>query len=97
MDTKERELEILRKFADIAALAGIKGEIDEEMPLYAAGFELDDGRSQMVYVRPLPEAIGGKMDGVCIVSPCRRKGIFTCRGFAAKACAHVCPAERTNS
>lgn len=67
----KRELEVLRKFTDIAALAGIKGEIDEELQIFRAGFELAEGRSQMVYVRPLPEAIAGK-DAVCIVSPCRR-------------------------
>jgi hypothetical protein len=74
----EQELEVLRKFADIAALAGIKGEIDEELSVFRAGFELSEGRSQMVYVRPLPEAIAGK-DAICVVSPCRRvkKGFFS--------------------
>ncbi len=77
MDTSEQELEVLRKFSDIAALAGIKGDINEEAPSFSAGFELPEGRSQMVYVRPLPEAVGGK-DAVCIFSPCRRvkKGIL---------------------
>jgi hypothetical protein len=67
----EQELEILKQFTDIAALAGIKGKIDEEIGRFVAGFELDEGRSQLVYVRALPEIAHGK-DAVCIYSPCRR-------------------------
>lgn len=77
MNKKQKEIAILEKFSDVAALAGIRGEIDENGDNFIAGFELDQGRSQMVYVKPLPEAIKGK-DAVCIYSPCRKvdKGFF---------------------
>ena len=70
-DEKQEKMEVLRKFADVAALAGIRGEIDEEELMFVAGFELKAGRSQMVYVRPLPGSLQDK-DAVCIHSPCRR-------------------------
>ena len=75
--SKNRELEILETFADVAALAGIRGKIDDEGERFMACFELDQGRSQMVYAKPLVEAIKGQ-DAVCIYSPCRRvrKGLF---------------------
>ena len=50
------QIEILSRFADIASIAGVRGKIDEELALVAAGFELEEGRSQMVFARALPEA-----------------------------------------
>jgi hypothetical protein len=72
-----RENEILKRFADIVALAGIRGDIDDDGDMYITGFNLDEGRSQMVYVRALPDAVKDQ-DAVCIYSPCRRvkKGLL---------------------
>ena len=63
--------EILTRFADVAAIAGVRGKIDDDGDLFVAGFELESGRSQMVFARALPEAVKGR-DAVCIYSPCRR-------------------------
>ena len=69
---------VLQKVAEIAAKAGIQGEIDEEAEHFFAGFELPDDRSQMVYVRP---TAGGGEDSfvVTIFSPCHvfKKGLFS--------------------
>lgn len=71
------KMETLRRVADIAAKAGIKGEIDDDNEHFVAGFELQDGRSQMVYVRP---TAGGGEDSVVVTifSPCKvfKKGLF---------------------
>jgi hypothetical protein len=77
MNNKQKEIAILETFADIAARAGVHGKIDDAGELFVAAFELDQGRSQMVYVKPLAEAIKGQ-DAVCIYSPCRKidKGLF---------------------
>ncbi|MGB0680300.1 MAG: hypothetical protein ACPGUV_11620 [Polyangiales bacterium] len=79
-DKEARQLEILKRFAEVAALAGIRGEVQEELQRFSAGFELKDGRSQMVYVRAMPEAIKGQ-DAVVMFSPCLqiKKGFM--RGF----------------
>jgi len=71
MASDEQELEILAKLADIAALAGIKGSIDKDVKIFTAGFNLAEGRSQLVFARALPEAVDGK-DAVYIYSACRR-------------------------
>lgn len=68
--SRKRKHEILDKVADLATLAGIRGEIDDERDMFVTGFQLPDQRSQMVYVKAMPEAIAGK-DAVCIYSPCR--------------------------
>jgi len=78
--SNEKEIEILKRFADTAALAGIRGKVEEEKPWFIAGFSLPDERSQMVYVRAFPEAVKGR-DVVTIFSPCRtiKKGFL--KGF----------------
>lgn len=65
---------VIAKFAEVATLAGIKGEIDEDGD-FAAGFNLKDGRSQMVFARPI-RTPGGP--GVCIFSHAAvyKKGMF---------------------
>ena len=45
------QLDVLEKVAEIATLAGIKGGVNEEKLRYEAGFDLEDGRSQVVHVR----------------------------------------------
>ena len=79
------QIEILSRFADIASIAGVRGKIDEELALFAAGFELEEGRSQMVFARALPEAVKGQ-DAVCIYSPCRRVKKGFMRGFSKDDC-----------
>ena len=78
-------LEVLQRVAEIAAKAGIQGEIDEENEHFVAGFELPEGRSQMVYVRP---TAGGGEDSfvVTIFSPCHvfKKGLF--KGISKEQC-----------
>lgn len=70
LDTKA----IVERFAEVATLAGIKGEIDEDGD-FAAGFNLKDDRSQMVFARPI-NTPGGP--GVCMFSHAAvyKKGMF---------------------
>jgi len=49
----EERLEVLKKIQNVAALAGLKGNIDSEGQHFAMGFTTSDsGRSQQVFVRP---------------------------------------------
>ena len=63
------KLNILQQLADIASLAGINGEVDEEEMHYCSFFETTDSRSQMVYVRPTAKTISEE-DVVTFFSPC---------------------------
>jgi hypothetical protein len=63
------QLEILEKVSDIAALAGIRGKIDEDRMVFGAGFNLPDNRSQIVYVRPTDATIKESVV-VTFFSPC---------------------------
>ena len=56
MTARER-LEILQQISDIATLAGIRGEVNEECLRFEAAFELDDSRSQVVYVNPTEQSV----------------------------------------
>lgn len=62
-------LESLEKIADIATLAGMKGEVDEDKLHFVAGFNLGEGRSQMVYVRATGRA-PNDAPFVTFFSPC---------------------------
>ncbi len=64
-----QQLEVLEKISEVATLAGMRGEINEEALRFEAGFELPDNRNQIVYVRPLDESIGDSAV-VTFFSPC---------------------------
>jgi len=61
--------EVLSKVADIATLAGIRGQVDQEREQFVAGFNLPDGRSQMVYVRVTNKTVGDS-PVITFFSPC---------------------------
>ena len=69
-------LQVLERIDEIATLAGLRGHINEDQLRYEMGFGLDDGRSQVVYVRPVAGAT--KKPVVTIFSPCliKKKGRF---------------------
>ena len=66
---------ILQKLSEIAVLAGVKGKIEDNGERFVAGYGFDDGRSQMVYARPIKTPSGA---GVCVYSPAAKykKGMF---------------------
>lgn len=68
-------LGVLERVEEIATLAGLSGRIDEEHLRFAMGFNLDNGRSQVVYVRPVQSA---KAPIISIFSPClvKKQGMF---------------------
>jgi hypothetical protein len=59
---------VLKKIADIAKLAGIRGDVDDK-GRFAAGFTFSDKRTQLVYVLPTMQLPAGTV--VNIYSPCR--------------------------
>ena len=74
----EEKLAQLKQISEIAALAGLKGEISEDGFAYMLGFELDGGRSQVVRVRPTMQTPDGQPI-VTIDSPCLvvKKGLLS--------------------
>ncbi len=58
--------ETIEKLGAIAARAGVVGKIDNDGERFVAGFGFEDGRSQMVYARPLLTPEGA---AVCVYSP----------------------------
>ena len=72
-----KKLETLQKVGDVAALAGIRGKVDSEREQFVSGFELPEGRSQMVYVRPSAQDVEDSVV-ITIFSPCHvfKKGLF---------------------
>ncbi|MDF1566252.1 MAG: hypothetical protein P1V51_24685 [Deltaproteobacteria bacterium] len=80
MNVEER-LDVLKQIGNVAALAGLKGGVDDQGRHFMMGFALDDGRRQAVYVRPAGENIGGQLV-VTVFSPCLsvKKGLFA--GFS---------------
>ncbi len=69
MNDSSGQMEVLRKVAEVAKLAGIRGQIDEQVMMFRSTFGLDDGRSQLVLVRKTMDAPGGGAV-VTIFSPC---------------------------
>jgi hypothetical protein len=69
-------LNVLERVDEIATLAGMGGQINEDRLRFEMGFGLDNGRSQVVYVRPLP--VSTKSPIITIFSPClvKKKGMF---------------------
>lgn len=71
-----RELfSVLERVDEIATLAGMKGRVNEDLLRFEMGFNLDEGRRQAVYVRPVRNT---KIPMITIFSPClvRKKGMF---------------------
>ncbi len=59
-EAKEEYARLLKQIGDIAAVAGIKGEVDPEMGAYVTGFRTAENRGHRVFVRPTGSAPGGK-------------------------------------
>jgi hypothetical protein len=59
-EAKEEYSRILKQIGDVAAVAGIKGEVDAEMGAYCTGFRTAENRGHRVFVRPTATAPGGK-------------------------------------
>ena len=80
--SKEEYKDPLQHVADIAALAGIKGRIDEKRNWFTAGFNMDEeGRTQQVVVRLAGRSPGGQQI-VSFFSPCRRLKTGFMRGLS---------------
>lgn len=47
----QETLDALKEIEQIATLAGLKGAINDDQARFEMGFNLDQGRAQMVYVR----------------------------------------------
>ena len=74
----EERLEILKKVANAAALAGLKGQVDGDGKHFAMGFNTNEGRSQTVYIRHTGKTPEGQ-DIVTLFSPALtvKKGMFS--------------------
>lgn len=75
--TPEEKLVILKQVESVAALAGLRGAIDNTGDHFAMGFDLAAGRTQRIFVRPTGTAPDGKTV-ITIFSPARSltKGMF---------------------
>ena len=69
MNDTSGQIEVLRRIAEVAKLAGIRGQIDEQAMMFRSTFGLDNGRSQLVVVRKTMNARNGG-PVVTIFSPC---------------------------
>jgi len=74
----EERLALLKQLESVAALAGLKGVISDDGQFFLMGFEVGDGRSQRVFVRPTGSTPDGKTV-VTISSPAhlQSKGWFS--------------------
>jgi hypothetical protein len=59
-EAKEEYARLLKQIGDVAAVAGIQGEVDAEMGAYCTGFRTAENRRHRVFVRPTATAPGGK-------------------------------------
>ena len=75
--TPEEKLVILKQVESVAALAGLRGAIDESGDHFFMGFDLAAGRTQRIFVRPTGTAPDGKTV-ITVFSPARSltKGMF---------------------
>jgi hypothetical protein len=69
-------LDALKAIQQVATLAGLSGEIDEARLAFTMGFELDQGRRQIVYSRPVGKT-RDEQTVVRVYSPC----LIVKRGF----------------
>jgi hypothetical protein len=56
----EEKIAQLKQISEIAALAGLKGEVSDDGFAFMLGFEMDGGRSQVVRVRPTMQTPDGQ-------------------------------------
>jgi hypothetical protein len=56
----EERLAQLKQVSEIAALAGLNGEMSDDGAAFMLGFEMDGGRSQVVRVRPTMQTPDGQ-------------------------------------
>lgn len=80
----EERLAVLKQIESVAALAGFKGVISDDGQFLVVGFDLGQGRSQRVFLRPSGSTPDGKTI-VTISSPAglHKKGWLT--GFTRDA------------
>ena len=73
----QNKLDVLKRISEVAALAGLRGQIHEDTMRFGMGFNLPEGRSQVVYVRQTAQALDGKTV-VTFMSPCLviKKGLL---------------------
>lgn len=57
---KEEYARLLKQIGDVAAVAGIRGEVDPDLGAYVTGFRTAENRGHRVFVRPTGTAPGGK-------------------------------------
>ena len=71
-----QSLDILEKVEEIATLAGFKAKIDEDDVRLVLGFDMGEGRSQLVYIRDTSRSQEHPV--ITIFSPCLvvKKGLF---------------------
>lgn len=76
--TTETQLDILKQVANVAALAGLKGAVDESAGHFAMGFNLPGERTQSVYIRHSGQT-GTEKQIVTFFSPCLvvKKGLLS--------------------
>jgi len=75
--TPEEKLAILKQVESVAAIAGLRGGIDEGGEDFRMGFDTGNGRNQRVFIRPTGPAQDGRTV-VTFFSPARTlsKGMF---------------------
>lgn len=69
MTDSTAQLEVLKKIAEVAKLAGIRGQVDEQALVFRSTFSLANNRSQLVHVRQTTQTPSGS-PVVTIMSPC---------------------------
>jgi hypothetical protein len=74
----EERLAMLKQIENVAALAGLKGVIDNDGRYFSMGIQTTEGRGQRVYLRPSGKTPDGKAI-VTLYSPARTvaKGMFS--------------------
>jgi len=75
--TPEEKLAVLKQVESVAAVAGLRGAIDETRDHFHLGFETGNGRNQRLFVRPTGPTHDGKTI-ITFFSPARTlsKGMF---------------------
>lgn len=70
-------LEVLERVSEVATLAGLRGKIEEDRLRFTMGFDLGEGRGQMVYIRDASQRPDHKI--VTIFSPALvvKRGFFS--------------------
>lgn len=71
-------LDCLERIKDVAALAAIDGEVDDERMSFVTGFQLPENRRQLAYIRPMGQQVEDS-EVIRFFSPCRvlKKGLWS--------------------